>query len=586
MIIWLLGTALAQDGFDAHRLQLAALDGDPRDTFLLHRPGRMRAGQWFAGGVIEGAQGLLVLVDPVKDERLPWLSDYVGVDLSAGVVAHERVRFDLAFPLSFASRGQDGGQGASAGDLRATATIGLVLPDADDLGFGLGLSGHVDAPTGASARFMGQRTVAGGADLSASYAIGRFTATAEVGAQFNPSVEALNLNGADSFVGGLGVGALLTPRTGLTLESRLAVPLQRAGKSGTETPAELLLTARHRFDSGGFLVGGVATGVSGGAGAATWRAFLGGGFGSQPRKRSPVIVIVPDPTASLEVRALIDGAPVSGASVHLKGPDKDEDHTSSATAWRLDGLAPQTAWQATAELGCYRGVGGASAGGDGSTATLDIPMQPARPGSVRYEVVDSEGKGVPGAVVDWRSPGKGCVEATHLALAPDGTGEQAAGVGSFNLHLSVPDRGVEADRVAVVSAGAETVVRLQLDPPKVKVTETEVMLLEPVYFDFDKDTIKAVSYDVLNQAAATILKHGLTVEVEGHTDWIGSDAYNLDLSTRRAASVVRYLTERGVAVANLTSSGHGEGEPLTTNETDEGRAINRRVVFKILKREK
>jgi outer membrane protein OmpA-like peptidoglycan-associated protein len=73
------------------------------------------------------------------------------------------------------------------------------------------------------------------------------------------------------------------------------------------------------------------------------------------------------------------------------------------------------------------------------------------------------------------------------------------------------------------------------------------------------------------------------VEIQGHTDSKGSDSYNLSLSDRRAASVVAYLVQNlGIDPSRLTSKGYGEGMPIATNDTDAGRALNRRVEFNIL----
>ena len=70
-----------------------------------------------------------------------------------------------------------------------------------------------------------------------------------------------------------------------------------------------------------------------------------------------------------------------------------------------------------------------------------------------------------------------------------------------------------------------------------------------------------------------------TALVEGHTDSVGTDAYNLALSDRRAKSVFDYLTSRGVDPARLSSIGHGESKPIADNTTAEGRQLNRRVML-------
>ena len=108
--------------------------------------------------------------------------------------------------------------------------------------------------------------------------------------------------------------------------------------------------------------------------------------------------------------------------------------------------------------------------------------------------------------------------------------------------------------------------------------------LRGIYFDFDKATIKPESKPAL-EAAAKMLNENPTinVEIQGHTDSKGSDSYNLSLSDRRAASVVAYLVQNlGIDMSRLTSRGYGESMPIATNDTDAGRAMNRRVEFKII----
>jgi outer membrane protein OmpA-like peptidoglycan-associated protein len=76
----------------------------------------------------------------------------------------------------------------------------------------------------------------------------------------------------------------------------------------------------------------------------------------------------------------------------------------------------------------------------------------------------------------------------------------------------------------------------------------------------------------------------MTIEIAGHTDAIGTEAYNLDLSKRRATSVMDYLVEKGkIDKARITIVFFGEDKPIGSNETKEGRKKNRRVEFKIIK---
>jgi OOP family OmpA-OmpF porin len=74
----------------------------------------------------------------------------------------------------------------------------------------------------------------------------------------------------------------------------------------------------------------------------------------------------------------------------------------------------------------------------------------------------------------------------------------------------------------------------------------------------------------------------LKIEVQGHTDSVGADAYNLDLSQRRAAEVRNYLMGQGVAAAQLTAKGYGETQPIAENTNAAGRQQNRRVVLAVV----
>ena len=100
-----------------------------------------------------------------------------------------------------------------------------------------------------------------------------------------------------------------------------------------------------------------------------------------------------------------------------------------------------------------------------------------------------------------------------------------------------------------------------------------------IYFDFGSDVLRPESGTVLQQIAQVMGQHGdWQLSIEGHTDNIGGDAYNLDLSNRRAAAVKQALADRfQIAPERLTTAGFGAGRPVDSNDTLEGRARNRRV---------
>lgn len=97
-------------------------------------------------------------------------------------------------------------------------------------------------------------------------------------------------------------------------------------------------------------------------------------------------------------------------------------------------------------------------------------------------------------------------------------------------------------------------------------------------FNFDSYQLTATTKENLNKMAEIVKKYDDTeILIEGHTDSVGSESYNMTLSKNRAQSVADYLAQQGVARNRLKTKGYGESRPLSTNDTDAGRQQNRRV---------
>jgi outer membrane protein OmpA-like peptidoglycan-associated protein len=108
------------------------------------------------------------------------------------------------------------------------------------------------------------------------------------------------------------------------------------------------------------------------------------------------------------------------------------------------------------------------------------------------------------------------------------------------------------------------------------------IVLRGVHFDFNKATIRADARPVLDAAIATLKREGgIAVIAEGHTDNVGTAAYNTKLSQRRAKSVRDYLVAGGISPRRITFEGFGESRPVASNDTADGRAQNRRVELRV-----
>ncbi len=593
--------ALAQEpaqGFDAHGFDLAAHDGDLRDPLSVQRPGRMVQGDYFVSGVGEYAASPLLFSseDVVTGDitRTSEVDNLTGLNLSMGATAHERVRFDLHAPLFLYNTD---GAGANApptfGDMRLSSMVMAMAPDADEGGLGVGFVGWFDLPSGAPARFLGNRTIAGGLKAAATYETPLFTVTGDLGFQANPGITLQNITGSDTLLAGLALGFVATDAVGVTGELVMAPPFEKNAIAGAAFPAEGILSMRYRASSGAFFTAGTAAGLSGGAGVAAWRLFIGGGFGRIEGGNAPVIAeTCPDGQPPVEGRTLADGcfsplvvvATVDGqphpAEISLLGPSGTTRDKVGPSGMTLRSL-PNERWSAVATAGaCLSGEGEVVT--TGGADNFQIPLRSLRDSTLVLRVVDTNGQPVQGAVTQWSGADPSCYPSPRTASA-DGSIEEQVGAGTFDI--TVRAGGYQPFESTVQVARAETrELTIVLQPTQVEVTKEKIVILDKVYFETDKAIIKAESYALLNEVGFIINDNPDIgrVEVAGHTDSQGSDEYNLKLSQARAESVMEYLTARGIDPARLIATGYGETQPISTNRIPSGREKNRRVEFNLI----
>lgn len=128
---------------------------------------------------------------------------------------------------------------------------------------------------------------------------------------------------------------------------------------------------------------------------------------------------------------------------------------------------------------------------------------------------------------------------------------------------------------------SDIIVAVGLDPLYETLTTTGEFTTRGIFFDSDSDKLRPESTPTLQELQKALADHAdLKVLVEGHTDGQGEEDHNMDLSRRRAAAVVAWLTSNGVAGSRLSSDGMGESKPVGDNATAEGRQQNRRVVIR------
>jgi outer membrane protein OmpA-like peptidoglycan-associated protein len=193
---------------------------------------------------------------------------------------------------------------------------------------------------------------------------------------------------------------------------------------------------------------------------------------------------------------------------------------------------------------------------------------------VGYRVVDN--------YTDGRNSGKldayaAAAEAERQRALADAEAQRVKALADAEARRIKDSTDAEARRLAELNAHrpADTVIVLE---------KGKTVILRGVNFEFNKATLTMDSERTLRLALnALVVSPDVSVLIVGHTDNIGSATYNKKLSLRRAQTVKSWLVNKGITVKRLTVAGKGFDEPINDNSTDEGRADNRRIEFRVLK---
>jgi outer membrane protein OmpA-like peptidoglycan-associated protein len=531
-------------------LDRAQLSGAPDDGFIVWRPYVWEKTRFYGMGalgyshrplrdttVADDATTASRIDDPVDAQLMMYLL--------AGTQIGGRVSINLQLPITvyqwlgddpqFAGVGAGGiaDTNVALNDLRLDARI--LISESASKKFRFGAGGAVWVPTGNSLAFAGDAGVNGMPYLSLENDFGKFLIAGMLGYHFKPQ---RSIGGSD---GGLfiedelryGIGGYLPLRQG-----KIRLGAEIWGTTGTinadghktfltsrNTDLEWLAQIKYWFDEKQTLWGmaGAGTRLSPGYGAPDFRILVSLGKWFTISDKEPVS---PGPKYR--------GTP--GVTDYARDRDGDgyPDDIDKCPDIKEDGKPPEPT------DGCPAGS-------------------------------DRDGDGIP----DLEDQCPDVPEDKDGVDDKDGCPETDAD------NDKIPD--VE-DKCPTEPGPRSKIAEKNGCPSLTRVTETgEVALLEPIQFEFAKANIKPVSFPILDEVVALMKARGkMRIGVYGHTDSAGSDELNLRLSKDRAASVMRYLVSKGIAQNRLESEGYGETKPIETNDTDEGRAKNRRVEFKIL----
>ena len=203
------------------------------------------------------------------------------------------------------------------------------------------------------------------------------------------------------------------------------------------------------------------------------------------------------------------------------------------------------------------------------------------PGLFKGKILDEKGGSVAGTLVFTDAPFQ------TKEIVTNGAFSLKMPPGLYQVDVKADGYLLQGRRVSV--GPGETVVYdyvLRAIPKerRAETTGTKITLKDVINFGFNSDVIDRSSFAILDEVADIILNHPeySLIRIEGHTDDVGSAAYNLSLSDRRARSVVNYLLNKGVAPEHMQAVGWGKAKPVAEGTDDAARALNRRVEFNVL----
>ncbi|UCG43776.1 MAG: OmpA family protein [candidate division WOR-3 bacterium] len=284
--------------------------------------------------------------------------------------------------------------------------------------------------------------------------------------------------------------------------------------------------------------------------------------------------LVPYGTVTGRTYDIYSGRPVT-ASIGFRATEVAPVSANEVTGFFRADNVPAGLVVAVAELDGYFAEERITEVEDGEVTKLNIGMAPLDMiGAFKGKVVDKKsGDPVQSAI--------SFVDVQRPDLRTDSTD------GAFEVELPVGSYEVKVEALGYVAQTSSFAIEKGEDTERTfeLVSKGMILTLKGVYFEFGKAELRTESYAALMEAARIMNESPeIAVEIQGHTDNIGTDEANQKLSEKRAYAVVNFLVQYGgIDMKRLTARGYGETEPVAPNDTDEGRQLNRRVDFVILK---
>jgi outer membrane protein OmpA-like peptidoglycan-associated protein len=566
---WLILTALVGLPIDASSqgadLQTFSVATGPSSIFSVEGTDTLSS--------LEPSAGLLMmyasrpLLEEFADGTTSAIIDsQLALHLYGGIGLLDWVQFDVDLPLYLINDGSFEGRTfdtPSVGDthLKTKAQIIALNEGA------VGIAGQLDLilPTGDDTAFIGRQGVGVRPRFLVDLKLGTLLIAANIGATLEESHTIRNIDFGPKLDLGIGLEKVF-------LQGLLLVGVELYGRTETSdafatetTPVEALLGAKLVTDYGVTISAAGGGGIVSGVGAPEFRSLIGISWADRVTdfdrdgipNRDDRCPRLPEDVDGFEDE---DGCP---------DPDNDADtipDTADACPDNpedLDGFED--------EDGC-------------PDPDNDADGVPDEEDECREDPEDLDGF----------EDGDGCPDpdndADGFEDGKDGCPDDPEDLDGFEDEDGCPDPDNDLDGIADGEDACPNEAGLPEDngcPPKESKAlrdAREIRILEKIFFEKETAVIRDVSYDVLNQVALVMRTNPdiRKVEIRGHTDEKGDEAYNRELSLARATSVLRYLIGRGLDEVRLQAVGFGETQPLVKSRTRKARAKNRRVEFLIV----
>ena len=525
---------------------------------------------------------LVLKTDKADTKVASIVSSQLFLHLNATLALWNRLAINVDVPVALLQAGDDSTAAgpqlnatnkAQFGDLRAGARLRLV-GDYHDM-FQLAVGGYVWFPTGGDG-FVSDKQVRGLPQLLLGGRADRFVWSLAGGPELRPTQTFAGIEQGTMLSWGGGIGFLLGEKRHFQIGPEFSAAVTLGDVQKRTSNAEILLDARYRVTDDLELGLGAGPGLTSGIGTPDVRGVFMIAY--TPEQKKPIADRDHDGIADLD-DACPDVAGIASEDKTKHGcppveapKDRDKDGILDSDDACPD--VPGVASTDKAKHGCPlpkdRDQDGILDGDDACPDVAGIAdPDPKKNGCPPPK--DTDGDGIP-------DEKDACVDIKGIATQDPATN---------GCPPDTDGDGIRDDKDACpADKGKPDPDPTRNGCPVVRVTETEVFILEQVQFDTAKATIKKVSDPLLDSVASVLKDHPelLKLEVQGHTDTKGVKISNQLLSQSRAESVKKALVKRGIDAKRLSSKGYGQDQPIATNDTDEGRTKNRRVQFKIVEK--